>query len=390
MASLLQVKKQIASIFCLCFLAALTMAQCVVLPAYDSNLFPDMHYEYQVLKLNRKTPVVLEFNHQVKRYIEFFATRRKPEFEKFISLSHYYFPVFEEHLNKYNLPLELKYIPVIESGLNPLAKSKSGAVGLWQFKYNSAKLFGLQIDSYVDQRADMFASTEAACKYLQYLHSTYNDWQLVIASFNGGPGEVRNAVARAGGTTDFWELQPYMATQTQNYLPQFIAAMYVFEYYKELGLNPPSIKFSAHNCDTVHVTNSVTMAQLSAQLSMPIDELKYLNPVYVADIIPESEHGLPLVLPKNKIEAFLERENRIYGILDRKPDYHEIQNKLASTDNKRQIAHVVEKGEYFHQIALRYSCSVESLKKWNNMDTNMLHPGQKLIIWVDDNQTGTW
>ena len=202
----------------------------------QKNINPEILCSERIELLNKSTPIELAYNQYVKKFVDIYSGRRKKEFEKIRGLSDLYFPIFEEKLDKYNLPLELKYLPVVESSLNALAVSPSGAVGLWQFLFNTSNMFDLEINSYIDERRDPVKSTEAACRYFLYLYNIFNDWQLAIASFNGGPGEIRNAIEKSGGKTSFWDLQPYLSQQTKNYVPAFIASLYVLNYADEIGM----------------------------------------------------------------------------------------------------------------------------------------------------------
>ena len=345
--------------------------------------FPEIHYEYKIDELNKTTPIDLVYNARVKEYIDNYAVKRKKDFERIVALSTYYFPIFEEYLDRYNLPLELKYLAVVESGLNPLARSSSGAVGLWQFKLNSGKMFDLQIDSYIDERQDVYKSTEAACKYLTYLYSVFNDWQLVISAFNGGPGEIRNAIYRSGGKTSLEDLVEMFPHQTQYYFAAFVAAMYIMNHYEEHGISPKSPRFTYYKIDTVSISKGIDLNVLAEVLRIPLQDLKLLNPIFKTDYIPESTGLYFLSLPKEKIPVFFENETSIYSKRIEKDDYFDLLAKNSSTENKIKMEHVVEKGEFFHLIAIKYKCSIENIKQWNNLDSNFLYPGQKLIIWVD-------
>lgn len=348
-----------------------------------SDPVPDMLYEYRLEKLNKKTPVDLDYNQDVRHYIELFTGKRKEDFARIIGLSELYFPYFDEMLDKYKLPLELKYLTIVESGLNPFAVSKSGATGLWQFLFNSSKMFDLEINSYIDERRDPYKSTEAACKYLTYLYSIFNDWKLVLSSYNGGPGEVRKAIERANGATDYWQIRPYLSEQAKGYVPAFIAAAYVMNYYNEHSIFPVKPTYNYYDLDTVQITYPISFAQISSMINFSLDTIRLLNPVYKADFIPESGKPAVLILPANKVIEFIRQESRILGNKLPEENYHSILKKNEDNTNKVKIIHVVEKGDFFHKIAMKYNCSPENIKSWNNLEDNFLSPGQKLIIWVD-------
>ncbi len=349
-------------------------------------VYPDMLYEYRIAGLNKKTPVQLDYNESVRYFIELYSTQRREEFARILGLSELYFPIFDEYLDRYNLPLELKYLTIVESGLNPLAVSKSGATGLWQFLINTCRLFDLKVDSYIDERRDPYKSTEAACKYLNYLYGTFSDWQLVLSSYNGGPGDVRKAIIRSNGSTDYWDIRPYLSEQAQNYVPAFIAVFYLMHYYREHDIVPVEPAFTYFNIDTLMLDYALSFKQISENTGIPLDTLRFLNPVYKTDFIPESSGSSPLVLPADRTESFLNNESTILGRIAKKDTYFSNLENAADYAGKIKIIHVVEKGEFFHKIALKYNCTPENIKLWNNIPDNTLVPGQKLIIWVDKNQ----
>jgi len=345
--------------------------------------FPDIFYEYRIEELNKLTPIELDYNGTVKEHIENYAIKRRGEFAKIIGLADLYFPIFDDMLDKYDLPLELKYLTIVESNLNANAKSKSGAVGLWQFLLNTCKLFDLEVNSYIDERRDPYKSTDAACRYLNYLYSTYNDWQLVLSSYNSGPGDIRKAIERSNGRTNYWEIRPYLSEQAKNYVPAFIASLYLMNHYKEHNIKPEPPRFDFKNIDTLWINYAVSFNQISEITGVSIDELKFLNPVYRREYIPDLERSALLTLPKDKIEIYIRNESRIIGNAKYEEDYNSLVGNAGSTENKTKIIHVVKKGEFFHKIALKYNCTLENIKAWNNLTDNFLYPGQILIIWVD-------
>jgi membrane-bound lytic murein transglycosylase D len=286
-------------------------------------------------------------------------------------------------LDKYDLPLELKYLTIVESGLNSNARSKSGAVGLWQFLLNTCRLFDLEVNSYIDERKDPYKSTDAACRYLEYLYNTYSDWQLVLASYNGGPGDIRKALERSNGSTDYWEIRPYLTEQAQNYVPAFIASYYIMTYYKEHNIKPVRPKYNLRNIDTLWINYPVSFKQISEVTGVSNEDLRFLNPIYRRDFIPDMGKPLLLTLPSEKVQKYLRNESRIIGRSFVKEDYNSMVNNAASTDNKVKIIHTVEKGEFFHKIAMKYNCTIENIKAWNNLTDNFLYPGQQLIIWIE-------
>lgn len=344
-------------------------------------------YSWRIERLNEASPVQLDFNDIVKRYIDVYSVRHRDKTARILGLSEIYFPIFEEYLDKYDLPLELKYIAVIESALNPKARSRSGATGLWQFMYHASRMFDLKISSYVDERMDPVKSTDAACKYLQYLYRIFGDWQLAIAAYNGGPGVVRDAIKASGGKTNFWEIAAYLPEQTRTYVPAFIAVNYVMNYSKEHNIVPDEMQFSYLKLSDVTVKHSLYLKTVAKELDISISDLRRLNPIYKLDFIPASELPAKLTLPVDKALEFVERETKLYSVQQTKIAYQDIETQMSSTKGKKCIVHVVKAGEFFHKIAMKYSCTSTNIKKWNNLVGDMLHIGQKLKVWVPISET---
>lgn len=344
---------------------------------------PDLVYEYRLAKLNMNSPVELDFNEDVKRNIEIFLGPRKAELEKIIGLSAMYFPLFDEYLDRYGLPLELKYLTIVESGLDPLATSRSGAAGLWQFLLNTGELFELKVSSYIDERRNPYKSTEAACKYLSYLYETFHDWHLVLSSYNGGPGEVRKAIERNNGETGYWKIRHALSQQARNYVPAFVAAVYVMNFYGEHDIVPVEPEYDYVGLDTLHIDYAVSFQQIEAMIGLPVSQIRYLNPMYRRDYIPETEPWSILVLPAEKVPVYLRNENRIIGYTSEPFDYHMMIRNGTDTTGKAQLIHEVKPGEYTHKIALQYNCTIENIRTWNGLEDYDLFPGQRLIIWMD-------
>ena len=346
-------------------------------------IFPDLVYEYKIAELNNLTPIELEYNDRVRRYIDVYTIERREHLAKIIGLAELYFPLFEEMLDKYQLPLELKYLAIVESALDPRAISSSGAVGLWQFKINTSKMFDLEVNSYVDERCDPYKATEAACSYLQYLYRIYNDWQLALAAYNGGPGVVRKAIERSGGKTNFWEIHPYLPAQTNGYVPAFIAVNYVMNHYEDHNIYPVRSKFIHLDIDTVQIKKATSFERIAEVINIPIKTLQYLNPSYKKDYIPKSSEGSTLILPNNKIKSFIRNEKAIFDKSISKKDFNDVVAEAGNTNGKIKIVHEVSRGEYFHKIAIKYNCTIDDIKTWNSLPTNDLNIGQKLDIWVN-------
>jgi membrane-bound lytic murein transglycosylase D len=283
-------------------------------------------------------------------------------------------------LDRYNLPLELKHLAVIESALNPLAKSRAGAVGLWQFMYPTAKMYGLNINSYIDERSDPYKETVAAAEFLQFLYKMFGDWQMVLAAYNGGPGTINHAIRRSGGKKTYWEIRPYLPIETQGYVPAFIAANYVMNYHVEHNIYPSIPKKNYFELDTVVIKQPITFDELSSILEIPVEDIKYYNPIYKKNIIPSGGHIL--TLPKNKVGQFLSNEQEIYAMLQ-----HRTEESKTALDNhvkEKQVTHVVKKNEKLTTIAKKYGVSVADIKTWNYIGKKGLKPGRKLTIVVKE------
>ena len=334
--------------------------------------------ESRLAKLNAQSPFDLVYNSDVQSYINMYTVHNRRSVERMLGLSELYYPIFEEKLDKYNLPLELKHLAVIESALNPTATSHSGARGLWQFMYSTGKMFNLEVNSYVDERCDPYLETEAACQLLQSLYNMFGDWQIVLAAYNAGPGTVNKAIRRAGGgKRTYWEIRPFLPRETQAYVPAFIAANYVMSYHAEHNLYAIAPRKTFYDVDTVAVKQQVTFAQLQAVLNISADELEFLNPMYKLGVIPVSfTEPYKLVLPVNKIGNFVSNEQAIYDYI--KTDT--AMTSLAVTVIK--TTHVVKKGETITSISRRYKCSVTDVRAWNGLKSNYLKPGQKLTIYT--------
>ncbi len=340
--------------------------------------FPEWMIEKRMEALNYQTPIQLDYNESVQAYIDVYTVKRRDHLANIISRSKLYFPLFEEYLDKYNLPLELKYLAVIESALDPRAKSKSGATGLWQFLYHAGSMFDLKVSTYIDERSDPVLATEAACKYLEYLYRTFNDWQLALAAYNGGAGVVKKAIERSGGKTNYWELRPNLPEQVKGYVPAFIAANYAMSYFKNYDIENKPAKFGFNQLDTVYIQKSISFEQISTIVGISIDDLSFLNPVFTKETIPVNEDPVRLFIPQDFASTFVQKEPELYK-------YQERNRATQNTYKTIPIEHIVQKGEYFHKIAINYHCTVEDIMKWNKLKNKEIHPGQKLIIQVKDN-----
>ncbi|HPF92638.1 MAG TPA: transglycosylase SLT domain-containing protein [Tenuifilaceae bacterium] len=346
---------------------------------------PDLVYEVKIAEIDRLSPISFDFNQHVKRYIDIYTIERREQVGQMLGLAKLYFPLFDEMLDRHNLPLELKYLAVVESALNPLAVSPSGAVGLWQFKINSGRMFDLEVNSYIDERMDPVKSTEAACKYLEYLYRIFGDWHLVMAAYNAGPGVVRNAIERADGETRFWHLYDYLPEAAQNYVPAFIAAAYVIQNASNHGIVaiPPMISFE--QVDSVHVTEPVSFKAISDAIPVTMDILRFLNPSFRRGYIPESEQSTPILLPINAIPLFIQNQANIYSNTLPKSTYHQRVANAGNNSNKQKILYSVKAGDYLHKIAIKHNCTIDDIKVWNPDKEAELSAGDTLEIWVNKN-----
>lgn len=345
-------------------------------PSYDESV-----YASRLALIDANSPFDLQYNSVVKGYIELYTVRRRELVSRMMALSQFYFPIFEQQLDRYNLPLELKYLAICESALNPMARSHAGAMGLWQFMYPTGKMYGLKVSSYVDERCDPYKSTEAACQYLKFLYSMFGDWQMVLAAYNGGPGTVNKAIRRSGGKRTYWEIRPFLPKETQGYVPAFIAVNYVMNYTAEHNLYSAVPKKIFQEVDTVTIRKQVSLSQIASILSISEDELQYLNPSYRKGVIPYlTDERNVLTLPTDKLGLFVMNEDKIYNIHGEVPE--PLTSDLILAKQPQIIAvHRVKKGEQLASIARKYGCTTSQLKQWNNIKGNAVAAGRKLNIY---------
>ena len=321
--------------------------------------------------LNDQTPMGLDYNIEVQHYIDSYKGRNKALISRMQSLKHLYFPLFERELDKFKLPLELKYLAIVESALQPKARSRSGATGLWQFMYLTGVHYGLNVSSYIDDRQDPYKSTVAACKYFIDLYEMFGDWNLVLAAYNGGPGYLQRKINEIG-SYNFWELHPHLKEETRNYVPKFIATNYIMNYYREHDIACDTIKRNFSEIDTLTIFAQTTVSTLSVMLCLDESLIRELNPSFKEDIIPINAN---LFLPKVSVNDFLLNEVSSYIFLNG------VENKEILINEERLI-YSVKKGDYLGKIAKEFNVRVFELKKWNNLDTSHLDVGDKLVIYV--------
>ncbi|MBC7748658.1 MAG: LysM peptidoglycan-binding domain-containing protein, partial [Methylotenera sp.] len=344
--------------------------------------------------MDAKSPFNIEYNQGLENIIKSFLKYRKKSFERLMAVSEYYFPVFEEALAKQNVPLEIKYLAVVESALNPKAVSKMGATGLWQFMYQTGKQYGLKIDSYVDERSDPLKASEAAAQYMTNMYRIFGDWDLVLASYNSGPGNVSKAIRRSGGQQNYWNIRKNLPKETQGYVPAFLATMYIYEYHKEHGIVPNRATVQHFATDTIMIKKQMTFKQISDLLDVPVVQLQVLNPSYKLNVIPfyhDQNHFLRL--PQEKIAVFASNEDQIYAYTQhelekRERPYQTSKAVVKNTPNTfsqsstagRTGYYKVKRGDNLTSIASKYGVSISELKKWNNLNSNALAYGKNLKI----------
>lgn len=330
--------------------------------------------------LNSRTPFNIEYNPLLENVINSYLKRNKKGMERLMALSTYYFPMFEQELDNHNIPLEIKYLAIVESALNPRARSRVGATGLWQFMFATGKMHGLDVNSYVDERMDPVMATEAAAEYLSTLYRVFEDWDLVLASYNSGPGNVAKAIRRSGGAKDYWHLRPYLPRETAGYVPAFLATLYIFEYAEEHGFQPPNPQISYFETDTVRTKRMLSFDQISEITGVEKELLQFLNPSYKLNVIPYvADEKYVLRLPRSTSGIFVSNENEIYEYAqmqlaakkDRAPELVETQSS---------IRYRVKKGDFLGKIAERYGVGISEIKSWNNLRSNDLRIGQSLTI----------
>ena len=345
-------------------------------------------------EMDEKSPFHIEYNQGLENIIKSFLKNRKRSFERLMAVSEFYFPLFEEAFDKQNVPLEIKYLAVVESALNPKAVSRVGATGLWQFMYQTGKQYGLKIDSYVDERSDPLKATEAAAQYMKNMYAIFGDWDLVLASYNSGPGNVAKAIRRSGGQQNYWNIRKNLPKETQGYLPAFLATMYIYEYHKEHGIKPEKAPIKQFATDTVMIKRQMSFKQISELIDIPVAQLQILNPSYKLNVVPAyNDQTHFLRLPQDKMAVFTSNESKIYAYVDREANLRErpfqIVRPIVTQDSVNTFQRLaqakvryyrVKRGDNLSTIAQKYDVAVEDLKKWNNIRGNKVAYGKNLKI----------
>ncbi|UYU43597.1 MULTISPECIES: lytic transglycosylase domain-containing protein [Bacteroides] len=353
-------------------------------------LFSDSVY---IDRLSR-IPAVMEmpYNEIIRKFIDMYAGRLRNQVSFMLSACNFYMPIFEEALDAYNLPLELRYLPIIESALNPSAVSRAGASGLWQFMLATGKMYGLESNSLVDERRDPIKATWAAARYLKELYAIYGDWNLVIAAYNCGPGTINKAIRRANGKTDYWEIYNFLPKETRGYVPAFIAANYVMTYYCDHNICPMETNIPA-STDTIQVNKKLHFEQIADICGVSLEQIKSLNPQYKKNVIPGDSKPYTLRLPQNYISTFIDQQDTIYA--HRADELFKNRKTIAIRDNTppsatrgkavvgngKLVYHKISSGETLGSIAEKYKVRVKDIQNWNGLRNTKITAGKRLKIY---------
>jgi membrane-bound lytic murein transglycosylase D len=347
-------------------------------PALDAELV-----QARLAILDAGSPMDFTWNEVVHQRIAHFAANRKKHIALMLGRGAQYFPLFEEALDRHGLPMELKYLSVVESALNPVAKSPAGAGGLWQFMHPTAKIMGLRVDAYVDERQDPIRSTEAACQYLSKLHDLYGDWFMALAAYNCGPGNVNKAIRRSGNKTNYWEIRPFLPSETQGYVPAFVAIAYMMEYHGEHQIAPVDAMAFAAEMDTIMVRKPMSFRDISAATGIEMTLLEAWNPMYRLQYIPAGVEHMPLRLPVEWVPSYLAFESQIPAALSPRVTAAPVASASSATRASASgstLVYKVKSGDVLGSIAKRHGVTVQQIQKWNGLRGTTIHPGQKLTI----------
>jgi membrane-bound lytic murein transglycosylase D len=331
--------------------------------------------------INAKTPFHIAYNPVLEKVIKSYLKYRKRYYPALMARAVYYFPMFDKYLDQYDIPLEMKYLAIVESALNPTAKSGMGATGLWQFMYPTGVQYKLKVSSYVDERQDPVRATIAACKYLSDLYTIFGDWDLALAAYNSGPGNVAKAIKRSGGYRNYWNIRPFLPRETASYVPAFYATMYLFEYQKEHNLVADAPQIRYFETDTLSVKKTISFDHVSEVTGISLELIQFLNPSYKLDIIPFVEgKNYTIALPRKNSYNFIEKEEVIYALAAEDASKREKPLPKYFEMDKR-IRYKVKNGDFLGKIANKFGVRVSDIKRWNRMKTSRLKIGQRLSIY---------
>ena len=357
---------------------------------YAFDQIPDTVIAQRLNSLH--TVIPMTFNSVVRDHIRMYLNRMRNRIDVMLTLSEYYQTLFEESLSRYDVPEELKYLTIVESAMNPQATSRVGAAGLWQFMYTTGKNYGLEVNSIIDERRDAYKSSDAAAHYLHDLYNVFGDWHLAIAAYNCGPGNVNKAIARSGGKHNFWQIYPYLPRETRGYVPAFIAATYIMNFYPEHGLHPKRAAIPLHT-DTVMIERDMFFCHVAKHIGVEMEELRALNPQYRADFIPGSNGSYPLCLPTEKMNDLIHHAEAIFrdtedsisrrpaAVIATRSDAEVTYSKPARKHNGSSSSyHKVRRGETLSSIAAKHGTTVSKLKKLNHLRSDRIRYGQRLRV----------
>ncbi len=340
--------------------------------------FPDSVYCQRLSEMNEMSPFQLDCNEDVLKVIDYFTRKRRSFTSVTLGRSKLYFTMFEEKLAQNNMPIELKYLSVIESGLRPQIRSRAGAMGLWQFMYRTGKMYGLNQNSYIDERMDPELATEAACRYLKRLHEMYDDWNMALAAYNAGPGNVNKAIRRSGGKMTYWEIRPFLPGETKMYVPNFIAMSYMMTYHAEHNIRPREAKIYDYQLDTVCLRDGLHMKVIDSLIGWEEESIQALNPIYKTTYIPKTTPAQCIRIPQEYVAEWIAMEDSIYALDSL------IYESIVEEEEEEQntIIHYVRSGQNLGFIAGRYGTTVRNIMNWNNLSSTRLSIGQRLTIYT--------
>jgi len=349
----------------------------------DIPVFSDSVYRERIAQMNEQSPFEFVYNSEVRKFIEVYAFKKRKLTARIMGLAQIYFPLFEEQLDRHNMPLELKYLAVIESALNPVATSRAGAKGLWQFMYGTGKGYGLKVSSYVDDRFDPYKATIAACEHLGDLYDIYGNWALALAAYNSGAGNVNKAIRRSGGLKNFWALHNYLPRETSSYVPAFNAASYVLTYANEHKIYPVDPGILYYEVDTVTVRNPLSFEQISEMLNIPMDEVAFLNPSFKHRFIPATpENPFKVRLRKKYVGAFINNETALYAYKTRNVSAQDSLMAMAFSNFREADLYTVKSGESLTSIAKKFHMTAAEIKALNGLRKNYVKPKQKILVYT--------